>query len=234
MRCNVLRDNWLFFVRGLGCSGCRWRNHNHGPSCSDNGRLRDNRARRRFCGNDARRRTAGNRGSGRRRSNNRRRLTRLRNNLARLRFGGRRGRRWCCSRSGGGRAHHRLRGRLGLGRHAHVARFIFLFLFLGQDCLQHIAGLGDVRQIDFGHNASRALAARCAACRGPGPACKVRANSIRLVSLERAGVRFAALNAQLRKNVENRARLDFQFFREIVNTNLAHPPLFTSVLPICP
>ena len=40
-----------------------------------------------------------------------------------------------------------------------------------------------------------------------------------------------ASHAEFRKNVENRARLDFQLFREIVDTNLAHPPLFNSVPP---
>jgi hypothetical protein len=62
----------------------------------------------------------------------------------------------------------------------------------------------------------------------------MRANLIRLVVFERARVRFARGNAELRENVENRARLHFQLFREIVDTNLAHPPLFASVPPNCP
>ncbi len=60
---------------------------------------------------------------------------------------------------------------------------------------------------------------------------KMRANLFRLVTFERTGVRFARRNTELRKNVENRARLYFQLFREIVDTNLAHPPLFNSVPP---
>jgi hypothetical protein len=57
---------------------------------------------------------------------------------------------------------------------------------------------------------------------------KVRTHLHRLVQFKRAGVSFARNDAQFRKNVENRARLYFKLFREIVNTNLAHPPLFES------
>jgi len=59
----------------------------------------------------------------------------------------------------------------------------------------------------------------------------MRTNLIRLVAFERTGVGLARRNAELLKNVENRARLYFQLFREIVDTNLAHPPLFNSVPP---
>ena len=55
---------------------------------------------------------------------------------------------------------------------------------------------------------------------------KVRTNLLRLVQFQRAGVRLPARNAEFRKNVENRPRLNFQLFREIVDTNLTHPPLF--------
>jgi hypothetical protein len=61
-----------------------------------------------------------------------------------------------------------------------------------------------------------------------------RTNLIRLIPLKRAGVRFPSSDAEFRKNLENCPRLDFKLFREIVDTNLAHPPLFTSVLPIRP
>jgi hypothetical protein len=114
-----------------------------------------------------------------------------------------------------------------------VTRLFFLFLFLGQNGLQDIAGLGDVRQIDLGNDGGRAVAGR----RTPGMRCRSRVmrkmltNLIRLVAFERTGVRFARRNAEFLKNVENRARLYFQLFREIVDTNLAHPPLFNSVPP---
>ena len=62
-------------------------------------------------------------------------------------------------------------------------------------------------------------------------ALKMRANLVGFVRFQRAGVGLAAGYADFRKNVENRARLYFQLFREIVNTNLAHPPLFNSMPP---
>lgn len=204
-----------------------WRNHNHRARCR-------HRACRWLGHDSARRRSAGNRRSSCGRSNNRRSLPRLRNNPARLRArrscGGKRGR--------GGRGAHRGHARLsrrggGLCRHAHVTRVFFLFLLLGENGLHHIAGLGDVREIDFGNHTWRAVAG--------GPSCamrcrsrflrKMRTNLIRLVAFERTGVRFARRNTELLKNFENRARLYFQLFREIVDTNLAHPPLFNSVPP---
>ena len=99
---------------------------------------------------------------------------------------------------------------------------------LGQQGLHHIARLGDVREIDLGHYGFCAVAARrCprvrAALRFPR---KMRANLLSLVKLQRAGVRLARRNADSGKNVENRPRLYFQLFCEIVNTNLTHPPLF--------
>ena len=215
------RSHW----RLNGSSRRRRRNHNH--------RARSrNRASRRPRHDSARRRTAGNgwRSCGLL-GNDRRRLTRLRNNPARLRArrGGSGNRR---RGAHGGR--RRLRGRGGrFCRHAHVMRLFFLFLLLGQNGLHHIAGLGDVRQIDFGNDAGGAVAGG----RTGGMRCrsrfmrKMRANSVRLVAFERTGVRFARRNTKFLKNVENRARLYFQLFREIVDTNLAHPPLFNSVPP---
>ena len=230
--CGRLRNCGLLFAcnwsRGwLDGSGRRWCNHNHrARHCNDaRGRLRHNSARRRTAGN-------GGRSSGLR--NDRRGLPRLRNNLAGLRAGGscgyNRGRGGSGALRGLGRLHRR-GGRLG--RHARVTRLFFLFLLLGQNGLQHIAGLGDVRQIDLGNDGGRAVAGRrtCGMRCGSRILRKMRANPIRLVAFERTGVRFARGNAELLKNVENRARLYFQLFREIVNTNLTHPPLFNSVPP---
>jgi hypothetical protein len=114
-----------------------------------------------------------------------------------------------------------------------VTRLFFLFLLLGQNGLHHVAGLGDVRQIDFGNNRGRTMPGRtsCAMrCRSRFLR-KMRTNLIRLVAFKRTGVRFARGNTEFLKNVENRARLYFQLFREIVDTNLAHPPLFNSLPP---
>jgi len=46
------------------------------------------------------------------------------------------------------------------------------------------------------------------------------------VLFERAGMGLACADAELRQYVKNPAALDFQLTREIVDSNLAHPPLF--------
>lgn len=110
-----------------------------------------------------------------------------------------------------------------------AARLFFRFFFLGFNGFQHISGLGDVREIDLGDDGLRGARRRCIRMRSRLRGMrKVSANLHRLVQLERTGVGFALANAEFRKNIENRARLDFKLFREIVNTNLAHPPLFES------
>jgi hypothetical protein len=115
-----------------------------------------------------------------------------------------------------------------------VACLFFIFLFLGQEGLHHIARFGDVRKIDLGDNGFRGVAAGRRACMRAVPRFprKVRTNLLSLVQLQRTGVRLACRNAELRKNVENRSRLYFQLFREIVDTNLTHPPLFKISYPM--
>ena len=203
----------------------RRNNHNRARCHSPCGSFGDNRAGWR---------TRRNGGSCRRRSNDRGRGARLRNDLAWFRPG----RRGCCGGLRGNRSRGgRLRGwRGGLGRrcrrrlrrHSRVACLFFLFLLLGQESLHYIAGLGDVRKIDLGDDGFRAVASGCRACmRGvPRFPHKVRTNLLGLIQLQRTGVRLACRNAELRKKVENRPRLYFQLFREIVDTNLTHPPLF--------
>ena len=91
------------------------------------------------------RRSRGNGWRNRRTNDNGRRGTRLGNNLARLRLG------WSCGRRRDGdnrrswtrRSLDRLRCRTP--RHTALPSLFFLFLFLGQDGLQHVAGLGDMR-----------------------------------------------------------------------------------------
>ena len=80
----------------------------------------------------------------------------------------------------------------------------------------------------FGDDGLRAHGARRAALAWPRPRVlrKMRANLLRLVRFQRAGVGLAASHAEFRENVENRAALDFQLARQIVDTNLTHPPLF--------
>ena len=108
-----------------------------------------------------------------------------------------------------------------------VACLGFLFLLLGQDGLQHVAGLGDMREINLGRNglrSARGLRGGCA--RGPRSALKMRAHLVGLIVLQRTGVGLAGSQAEFRQNIENLPALDFHLAREIVNTNLTHPPLF--------
>ena len=109
-----------------------------------------------------------------------------------------------------------------------MARFFFLFVFLGQHRLQNITRFGDMRKVDLRNDALPGMARRRtpAMRRGTRFLHKMRANFLRLVLFQRAGVGLTRGNPEFRKNVENRARLHFQLFREIVDTNLAHPPLF--------
>jgi hypothetical protein len=56
------------------------------------------------------------------------------------------------------------------------------------------------------------------------------ANSLRLKLLDGAGVGFAVRQIHMLKRFEDFFALDFQLARQIVNSNLTHPPLFV-VLP---
>ena len=119
------------------------RNHGHGgPRCC--------RASGGF-GHDGSCGRPGGNGGGRRLHDGRRR-PRLRHNFARLRAGGS-GRCRCRNRSRRSRwlfwrLCHNRRGCFA-GRHMALARFCLLFLFFGQNGLHHVAGLGDVGEIDF-------------------------------------------------------------------------------------
>ncbi len=60
---------------------------------------------------------------------------------------------------------------------------------------------------------------------------KVRADLFGFVLLDRARVRLAFTQAKFREHVENLTTLDFHLAREIVNSNLTHPPLFRMCCP---
>ncbi len=220
-------DGDLFFSRSRSCG--RLNHHASRRWCHDNHRARGNSPRGGLGDNCACGRTRGNRRDGRRRSDNGGRRPRLRNDLARLWLG-----RSGCSglrdngSGDGGRSGFGRRNRSRFPRNTRVARFFFFFLLLGLNSLQHVSRLGDVREIDLGSNGFSAVASVRAACmRGRFRLThKVRTNLLRLVQLQRAAVRLARRNADFRKNVENRPRLYFQLFREIVDSNLTHPPLF--------
>jgi hypothetical protein len=110
-----------------------------------------------------------------------------------------------------------------------VARFLFFFLFPSQNSFHHIARLGDVRKVDL-RGDCLAGARLSAACVTGMAFAKMTANLLGLISFERARVRLPGPQAHLVQNIENLTALPFQFSRQIVDSNLTHPPLF-NVLP---
>jgi hypothetical protein len=204
--CGLGFSVWRYW--SLCCSGrcCWFRNCNRGfgrrlDHYGHCGRRHDDgRARRGAC------RSLGNhrfgwraRGNGGRLGNDGRRGARLRNNLARFRLDRRSGwlysnrnrRRWT-------RWRRRRRCFCSLQRQAALSGFGFLFLLLGLDGLQHVTGLGDMREINFWRNSLRGARGRrgCRA-RVPQSARKMRANLIGLIFLQRTGVGLAGAQAEL-------------------------------------
>jgi len=110
------------------------------------------------------------------------------------------------------------------------ARRIFLFLLLGQDGLQCIAGLGDVGQINLRLYPLRRTR-RDARAAGSTGALKMPAYLLGLVVFNRTGVGLALTQAEFSQHVKNLLALDFHLAREIVDSNLAHPPLFETCYP---
>jgi hypothetical protein len=89
-----------------------------------------------------------------------------------------------------------------------------------------------MRKIDFGCyglGAARRSAARVA--RRFRSTLKLSANLFGLMILNRAGVGLAFTQAEFSQHVKNLTALDFHLSREIVNSNLAHPPLFRMCYP---
>jgi len=60
---------------------------------------------------------------------------------------------------------------------------------------------------------------------------EVRANLLSFMLLDRTRVSLALAQTEFREYVKNLTTLDFHFAREIVNSNLAHPPLFRMCCP---
>ena len=118
------------------------------------------------------------------------------------------------------------------GRNVAPACLCFLFLLFGQNGLHHVAGLGDVGKIDFRRNClgcARRRAARVA--RRARSMLELPANLVGLVVLDRTRVGLALTQAEFPEHVKNLSALDFHLAREIVNSNLAHPPLFRMCYP---
>jgi hypothetical protein len=66
-----------------------------------------------------------------------------------------------------------------------LARLFFFLLLVGQDGFHHVAGLGDMREIDFGSNGLRTARRRAAAlATRTRPTIKEPANLLRLVILQ--------------------------------------------------
>jgi hypothetical protein len=113
-----------------------------------------------------------------------------------------------------------------------LASFLLFLLFIGQNGLEHVSGLGDMREVDLGLNPLRgargsgaSLAAR------PRGTLKLRADLLGLMFLQRTGVGLALGQAKLRQYVKNLLALDFHLACEIVDSNLTHPPLFKMCWP---
>jgi hypothetical protein len=101
------------------------------------------------------------------------------------------------------------------------------------DGIQNVTRPRDIGEIDFGLN----LIALCAAgarllrrgLRFAGGT-QIGAHLLRFVFFHGTGVRLLLSDAYFRKCVENRFAFDFQLPGQIVNSNLAHPPFFSSGL----
>jgi len=154
-----------------------WRGNHHDWA------RRGTRTHRRLGNHCAGWRTGCNRGRCRGSHNNGRRGARLRDNPARLGAGRR------CGGWGGhnadlgrrGRCHWRLRAH----RHMRVPRFLLFLLLVGENRFQHVAGLGDMRQIDLGLDSlCRTRRSRAALAAAACSALKLRTDLVRLVVLQ--------------------------------------------------
>jgi hypothetical protein len=67
--------------------------------------------------------------------------------------------------------------------------------------------------------------------RGVLAALEVGADLVGLIVFQRAGMGLAGCQADFRQYVENLTALDFHLAREIVDSNLTHPPLFKTCYP---
>ena len=208
-----------------GCLGRRHHKSRPRRSCRARGSLGNHRAGRRPGDNSGWRGWGGD--------NNRRCGSWLRENLARFRAARCRGRSRRCGNGYNGRPRRcgkRWRCRcLGGPRRGQMSlpRLLLLALLVGQNSLHHVPRLGDVREVDFWrHTLLGACARGTPVASRLGPAIKMNANLFRLVILQRTGVGLAFGQAEFHQYVKNLTALDFHLAREIVDSNLTHPPLF--------
>ena len=107
----------------------------------------------------------------------------------------------------------------------------FLFLLLCQNRLHHVPWLGDVRQINLWGNGLRRTRRACAGVAPLASMLKLRTNFVGLVVFNRTGVGLALSQAELCQHVKNLTAFHFHLAREIVDSNLAHLPLFETCYP---
>ena len=131
--------------------------------------------------------------------------------------------RGCDHMSSGRRNHYRRTSR----NRRRCLRCCFCLLAL-ENSLEGIARLRHLRQVKLrlcvGCRSGRARAARSAS--------QIGADLLRLVDLDRAGVRLLLGDANRRQRVQNGLALYFQFACQIVDSNFAHPSLFGSLAPL--
>jgi len=101
-------------------------------------------------------------------------------------------------------------------------------LFLLGNGFENVPRAGDVRQVNLGFDFF--FAAQRAGWLGPvsrrfGQAAEVGPHLFRFMLFERTGMGLLLGHSDERQHVENGLALDFQFSGEIVDSNLAHPPL---------
>jgi hypothetical protein len=72
---------------------------------------------------------------------------------------------------------------------------------------------------------------RGAGAAGSAAALKCPAHLLGFVVFNRTGVSLTLTQAELSQNIKNLFALDFHLAREIVDSNLAHPPLFETCYP---
>jgi hypothetical protein len=84
-----------------------------------------------------------------------------------------------------------------------------------------------MRKVDLGLDFLRFAASRPRSpARGLGLAtsAEMRSDLLRFVVFKRTGVALFLGDSNFRKHIENRFALDFQLPRQVVDSNLAHPP----------
>jgi hypothetical protein len=89
-----------------------------------------------------------------------------------------------------------------------------------------------MRQINLRGKGLRRTRRACAGVAPLAPMLEVRADLVSLVILDRTRVSFTLTKAEFSEHVKNLTAFDFHLTREIVNSNLAHPPLFRICYPM--